>query len=42
MDENYHQKMEVAFNWFLGNNRLQQIIYNPCTVAVMMDWKKRM
>jgi glycosyltransferase involved in cell wall biosynthesis len=31
MDENYHQKMEVAFNWFLGNNRLQQIIYNPCT-----------
>ena len=31
MDENYHQKMEVAFNWFLGNNRLRQIIYNPCT-----------
>jgi len=31
LDENYHQKMEVAFNWFLGNNRLQQIIYNPCT-----------
>lgn len=31
MDENYHQKMVVAFNWFLGNNRLQQIIYNPCT-----------
>ena len=31
MDENYHLKMEVAFNWFLGNNRLQQIIYNPCT-----------
>jgi len=31
MDENYHQKMEVAFNWFLSNNRLQQIIYNPCT-----------
>ncbi len=23
--------MEIAFNWFLGNNHLQQIIYNPCT-----------
>ena len=23
--------MEIAFNWFLGNNRLHQIIYNPCT-----------
>ena len=23
--------MEIAFNWFLGNNRLNQIIYNPCT-----------
>jgi hypothetical protein len=23
--------METAFNWFLGNNRLHQIIYNPCT-----------
>jgi len=31
MDEDYHQKMEIAFNWFLGNNRLHQIIYNPCT-----------
>ncbi len=31
MDEDYHQKMETAFNWFLGNNRLHQIIYNPCT-----------
>ncbi len=29
--EDYHQKMETAFNWFLGNNRLHQIIYNPCT-----------
>ena len=27
----YHNKMEIAFNWFLGNNRLHQIIYNPCT-----------
>jgi len=24
-------KMKTAFNWFLGNNRLHQIIYNPCT-----------
>jgi hypothetical protein len=23
--------METSFNWFLGNNRLHQIIYNPCT-----------
>lgn len=30
-DEEYHQKMDVAFNWFLGYNRLNQIIYNPCT-----------
>lgn len=30
-DENYRLKMETAFNWFLGNNRLHQIIYNPCT-----------
>lgn len=29
--EEYRLKMETAFNWFLGNNRLQQIIYNPCT-----------
>jgi hypothetical protein len=27
----YRDKMETAFNWFLGNNRLHQIIYNPCT-----------
>jgi len=27
----YLVKMETAFNWFLGNNRLHQIIYNPCT-----------
>jgi uncharacterized protein YyaL (SSP411 family) len=30
-DEDYRQKMETAFNWFLGNNHLHQIIYNPCT-----------
>lgn len=29
--EEYLQKMEIAFNWFLGSNHLQQIIYNPCT-----------
>jgi hypothetical protein len=27
----YSQKIETAFSWFLGNNHLQQIIYNPCT-----------
>src|SRR5665647_653846 len=31
MDEDYRLKMETAFNWFLGSNRLHQIIYNPCT-----------
>ncbi|KAF0131655.1 MAG: group 1 glycosyl transferase [Bacteroidetes bacterium] len=30
-EEGYRLKMETAFNWFLGNNRLHQIIYNPCT-----------
>ncbi len=30
-DESYRQKIDIAFNWFLGNNHLQQIIYNPCT-----------
>ena len=30
-DENYFNKMTIAFNWFLGNNHLHQIIYNPCT-----------
>jgi hypothetical protein len=30
-DDSYHVKMVTAFNWFLGNNRLHQIIYNPCT-----------
>jgi hypothetical protein len=23
--------MKTAFSWFLGNNHLNQIIYNPCT-----------
>jgi hypothetical protein len=27
----YYTKMETAFDWFLGNNRLHQTIYNPCT-----------
>jgi hypothetical protein len=31
MTKEYRLKMEIAFNWFLGNNRLHQIIYNPCT-----------
>jgi hypothetical protein len=31
MIEEYRRKMETAFNWFLGNNRLHQIVYNPCT-----------
>ncbi len=31
MDEGYRLKMVIAFNWFLGKNRLHQIVYNPCT-----------
>ena len=30
-EEDYRLKMETAFDWFLGNNRLHQINYNPCT-----------
>ena len=30
-DNDYYEKMETAFDWFLGSNRLHQIIYNPCT-----------
>ena len=30
-EDDYFSKMETAFNWFLGKNRLHQIIYNPCT-----------
>ena len=29
--QEYSQKMVIAFNWFLGNNHLHQIMYNPCT-----------
>ena len=25
----YKEQLEVAFNWFLGNNHLKQIMYNP-------------
>ena len=27
----YKEKAISAFNWFLGENHLQQIVYNPCT-----------
>ena len=27
----YLDKMKTAFDWFLGNNHLHQIMYNPCT-----------
>ncbi len=30
-DQEYERKMKIAFSWFLGNNHLHQIIYNPCT-----------
>ena len=31
IDETYKNNLKIAFNWFLGNNHLHQIIYNPCT-----------
>jgi glycosyltransferase involved in cell wall biosynthesis len=30
-DESYSHKMHLAFDWFLGKNQLNQIMYNPCT-----------
>lgn len=30
-DPAYATKIKIAFNWFLGNNHLHQIVYNPCT-----------
>jgi hypothetical protein len=30
-DKDYYMKMGIAFTWFLGNNRLSHIVYNPCT-----------
>jgi glycosyltransferase involved in cell wall biosynthesis len=27
----YMDKLRIAFSWYLGNNHLNQIIYNPCT-----------
>jgi glycosyltransferase involved in cell wall biosynthesis len=27
----YYNKIKMAFDWFLGDNHLCQIIYNPCT-----------
>jgi hypothetical protein len=30
-DKAYLDKMKTAFNWFLGENHLHQIIYNPVT-----------
>jgi glycosyltransferase involved in cell wall biosynthesis len=30
-EEGYLEKMETAFNWFLGKNHLHQIVYNPIT-----------
>jgi hypothetical protein len=30
-DENYMMKMEASFNWFFGNNHLNEVIYNSIT-----------
>jgi hypothetical protein len=29
--QDYYNKLHIAFNWFLGDNHLNQIVYNPCT-----------
>ncbi|TAL60231.1 MAG: glycosyltransferase [Bacteroidetes bacterium] len=30
-EEEYQNKIEIAFSWFHGNNHLHQIVYNPAT-----------
>ena len=30
-EEKYDEKIQKAFNWYLGDNHLKQIIYNPLT-----------
>ena len=30
-ENHYFFKMDAAFKWFLGNNRINQMIYNPVT-----------
>jgi len=30
-NEEYRQKMKIAFDWFMGENHLHQIMYNPST-----------
>jgi hypothetical protein len=30
-DADYRRKMDIAFSWFNGNNRLNQIMYIPVT-----------
>jgi hypothetical protein len=30
-EQQYIEKLKIAFDWFLGNNHLNQIIYNPAT-----------
>lgn len=30
-ESGYEEKMEIVFNWFMGANALNQIVYNPCT-----------
>lgn len=29
--EDYSLKLTAAFDWFLGDNHLNQVVYNPCT-----------
>ena len=29
--QGYDEKLDICFSWFLGNNHLHQVIYNPCT-----------
>lgn len=30
-ESGYDEKIKIVFNWFMGANALNQIVYNPCT-----------
>ena len=30
----YQEKLHAAFSWYLGNNRLSQVIYNPVSARL--------
>jgi len=40
-NDGYDEKMEGAFNWFMGDNVMNQTIYNPCTGGCYDGLEKR-